>query len=106
MRQKLLSGGMPPERFSSLDCACEPTWRVWPFSSSAAARLLNLLSAPLMIPLVAVISRASDEHPGVARLWPGGENKIGRRTSHQEELKAIGAFLLPRAATGVSLVAV
>jgi hypothetical protein len=59
-----------------------------------------------MIPLVAVISRASDEHPGVARLWPGGENKIGRRTSHQEELKAIGAFLLPRAATGVSLVAV
>ena len=67
---------------------------------------IDLLSAPLMIPLVAVISRASDEHPGVARLWPGGENKIGRRTSHQEEFKAIGAFLLPRAATGVSLVAV
>jgi len=31
---------------------------------------------------------------------------MGRQASYHEEIKAIGAFLLPRAATGVSLVAV
>jgi hypothetical protein len=36
----------------------------------------------------------------VARPWPGGEKRGGGRASHYE------SFLLPRAATGVSLLAV
>src|SRR5262252_1235897 len=54
----------------------------------------------------AVISLGSDEHPGVARPWPGGDNTLGGQASYHEAYKAIGAFLLPRAATRVSLVAV
>jgi hypothetical protein len=38
--------------------------------------------------------------------WPGGENRRGRRASHHEEFEAIRSFLLPCAATGVSLLAV
>src|SRR5215813_11530411 len=53
-----------------------------------------------------VISRASDEYPVVARPWPGGEKRRGRRASHHEECEALGSFLLPCAATGVSLLAV
>jgi hypothetical protein len=49
---------------------------------------------------------ASDEHPAVARPWPGGENRIGGRASHHEEFEAIGSFLLPCAATGAFLLAV
>jgi hypothetical protein len=41
----------------------------------------------------------------VVRPWPGGENRIGGRASHHEECEAIGSFLLPCAATGLSLVA-
>ena len=54
----------------------------------------------------AVLSRASDEHPVVARPWPGGEKRRGGRASHHEACEAIGAFLLLCAATGVSLLAV
>src|SRR5215468_8119477 len=49
---------------------------------------------------------ASDDHPVVARPWPGGEKRIGGRASHHEESEAIGSFRLPSAATGVSLLAV
>src|SRR5919108_2049965 len=54
----------------------------------------------------AVISRASDEQPAVARPWPGGEKRIGGRASHHEECEAMGSFLLPCAATGAFLLAV
>ena len=54
----------------------------------------------------AVIARASDEHPGVARPGPGGENTIGGRASHHEASEALGSFLLSYAATEVSLLAV
>src|SRR3989442_7419874 len=54
----------------------------------------------------AVISSASDEHPGVARPGPGGDKKRGRRASHHEECEAMGSCLLPCAATVVSLLAV
>jgi hypothetical protein len=40
------------------------------------------------------------------RPGPGGEKRIGGRTSHRTDFEAIGAFLLLRAATGVSLRAV
>src|SRR6516165_8879589 len=53
-----------------------------------------------------VISTASDEHPGVARPWPGGEKRIGGRASHHGASEAIGSLLLPYAATGVSLLVV
>jgi hypothetical protein len=42
----------------------------------------------------------------VARPWPGGEKRRGGQVSHYEEFEAIGSFLLPCAATGVSLLAV
>ena len=42
----------------------------------------------------------------VARPWPGGENRIGGRASHHEACAAMRSFLLPCAATGVSLLAV
>jgi hypothetical protein len=42
----------------------------------------------------------------VARPWPGGEKRRGGRASHHEEFEALGAFLLPYAVTGVSLLAV
>ena len=42
----------------------------------------------------------------MARPWPGGENRLGGRAPHHEECEAIGSFLLPCAATGVSLLAV
>src|SRR6266702_5481016 len=68
--------------------------------------VINLLYASPTIPLVCVISRASDEHPVVARPWPGGEKRIGGRASHHEEFEALGSFLLPCAATGMTLLAV
>jgi len=67
---------------------------------------IYLLYAPPTISLVCAISIASDEDPVVARPWPGGENRIGGRASHHEEFEAIGSFLLPCAATEVSLLAV
>ena len=42
----------------------------------------------------------------MARLWPGGKKRRGGRASHHAECEAFGAFLLPCAATGVSLLAV
>jgi len=39
----------------------------------------------------------------VARPWPGGEKRIGGRAAHHKECEALGLFLLPCAATGVSL---
>jgi hypothetical protein len=42
----------------------------------------------------------------VARPWPGGEKRRGGRAPHHEEFEAIGSFLLPCAAPGVSLLAV
>ena len=42
----------------------------------------------------------------MARPWPGGEKRRGGRASQHEEFEAIGSFLLPYAATGVSLLAV
>jgi hypothetical protein len=42
----------------------------------------------------------------VAKPWPGGEKRRGERASHHEEGEALGSFLLPCAATGVSLLAV
>ena len=42
----------------------------------------------------------------MARPWPGGEKRIGGWASHHEESEAIGAFLLPCVATGVSLLVV
>jgi len=42
----------------------------------------------------------------VARSWPGGDKRIGGRASHHEASEAMGSFLLPYAATGVSLLAV
>ena len=54
----------------------------------------------------AVISIGSDEHPVLARLWPGGEKRRGGRASHHEAWEALGSFLRPCAATGVSLLAV
>jgi len=42
----------------------------------------------------------------MARPWPGGEKRIGGRASHHEEPEALGSFLLPYAATGLSLLAV
>src|SRR5262249_29963509 len=53
----------------------------------------------------AVISRASDDHPGVARPWPGGEKRRGGRASHHEACEALESFPLACAATGVSLLA-
>src|SRR5262244_1396985 len=49
----------------------------------------------------AVISRASDKHPVVARPWPGGEKRRGGWASHHEECEALGSFLLPGAPPGV-----
>jgi len=54
----------------------------------------------------AVISRASDEHPGVVRPWPGGEKRRGGQASHHEVCEAMRPFLFPCAAAGVSLRAV
>src|SRR5215510_4995388 len=54
----------------------------------------------------AVRSIASDEHPVVARPWPGGEKRRGGLAPPHEECEAIGSFLLPCVATGVSLLAV
>ena len=48
----------------------------------------------------AVISRASDKHPVVARPGPGGEKRRGGWTSHHEECETLGSFLLRCAATG------
>lgn len=42
----------------------------------------------------------------MARPWPGGEKRRGGRAPHHQECKAIGSFLLPCAAPGVSLLAV
>ena len=67
---------------------------------------IHLLSAPLTMPLIYCISIASDEYLIATRPWPGGENKIGGRTSYHTDFEAIGAFLLLCAATGVSLLAV
>src|SRR4029453_17062566 len=49
---------------------------------------------------------ASDEHQVVARPWLGGEKRRGGRASHHEECEALGSFLLPCAATGMTLLAV
>jgi hypothetical protein len=54
----------------------------------------------------AVLSRASDEQPVVARSWPGGETRIGGQAPHHEACDAMRSLLLPCAATGVSLRAV
>src|SRR6266404_7271451 len=67
---------------------------------------LDLLSASLTMPLIYCISIASDEYLIATRPWLGGENKIGGRTSYRTDFEAIGAFLLPCAAPGVSLLAV
>ena len=40
------------------------------------------------------------------RPWPGGEKRIGGQTSSRTDCEALGAFLLPCAATGVSWLAV
>jgi hypothetical protein len=40
-----------------------------------------------------------------ARPWPGGEKRQGGRAPYHEEFEAIRPFLLPCAATGVSLLA-
>src|SRR5215470_11749445 len=53
-----------------------------------------------------VISIASDAYPIATRPWPGGEKRIGGRTSHRTDFEAIESFLLPCTATGVSLLAV
>src|SRR5215510_7439394 len=53
----------------------------------------------------AVISIASDEHPGVAKPWPGGEKRRGSRAAHHKDFEALRLFLLPCAAPGVSLLA-
>jgi len=42
----------------------------------------------------------------MARPWPGGEKRRGGRAPYHEEFEAIRSFLLPCAATGVSLLAV
>jgi len=42
----------------------------------------------------------------MARPWPGGEKRRGGRASHHEKCEAVRSFLLPCAATGVSLLAV
>jgi hypothetical protein len=42
----------------------------------------------------------------VARPWPGGEKRIGGQASHHEECEALGSFLLPCGATGMTLLAV
>jgi len=47
-------------------------------------------------------SRAKDV---MCKRWDTPENTMGGQASYYEEFKAIGAFLLPRAATGVSLLA-
>ena len=41
----------------------------------------------------------------VARPWPGGEKRRGGRAPYHAECEAIRPFLLPCAATGVSLLA-
>ena len=41
----------------------------------------------------------------VARPWPGGEKRRGWQAPYHEEFEAIRPFLLPCAATGVSLLA-
>ena len=41
----------------------------------------------------------------VARPWPGGEKRQGGQAPYHEEFEAIRSFLLPCAATGVSLLA-
>ena len=41
----------------------------------------------------------------MARPWPGGEKRRGGRAPYHEEFEAIRSFLLPCAATGVSLLA-
>jgi len=53
----------------------------------------------------AVLSRASDEHPVVARPWPGGEKRRDERAAHHEAWRAMGSLLLPCTAPGVSLLA-
>src|SRR5262249_2372100 len=52
-----------------------------------------------------VISIAADEHPDVARPWPGGEKRRGSRAAHHKDFEALRLFLLPCAAPGVSLLA-
>ncbi len=39
----------------------------------------------------------------VARPWAGGEKRRGGRAAHHKACEALGLFLLPCAATGVSL---
>src|SRR5262245_39503269 len=57
-------------------------------------------------PSSAVLSRAADEPPVVARPGPGGEKRLGGWASPDEACAVIGALLLPCAATRVSLHAV
>jgi hypothetical protein len=69
-------------------------------------RPINLLSALSRFRSYAVISRASDEHPGVAKPWPGGEKRRSGRAAHHKECEALRLCLLPCAVTGVSLLAI
>jgi hypothetical protein len=103
------SRGVTPSRHRRVPSPCPHPWAVpplYPWAPAPMRRILYLLSAPLKIPLVYCLSSASDEHPVVARPWPGGEKRIGGQASHHEESEAIGSLLLPYAATGVSLLAV
>ena len=45
-------------------------------------------------------------YPLPTRPWPGGEKRIGGRTSHRTDFEAIESFLLPCTATAMSLLAV
>src|SRR5215510_10925339 len=49
---------------------------------------------------------ASNKHPGMARLRPGGEKRRDGRAPHREEYETLGVLLLPCAGTRVSLLAV
>src|SRR5215470_15158739 len=55
-----------------------------------SASLFSLLSASLRFPSSAVLARASDEHPVVARSWPGGDKRRGGQAAPYEACAARG----------------
>ena len=59
-------------------------------SLPVSASLFSLLSASLRFPSSAVLARASDEPPGVARPGPGGDKRRGGQTAPHEACAARG----------------
>ena len=62
--------------------------------------------SPLVIPLVYCHINSFQRASSVEKPWQGGEDRRDGRAAHHEEFEALGAFLLPCWATGMTLLAV